>query len=1008
MLRNLPSFENGRTLSNLPQASAESNAISAASCANVSDFSNLRSQLLSHLDEQLEEVFHSLPLDFFEAVPESELLQHLKALTAFVVCDEKQEIMLRQPDSRSVTVISAEDYPGLLSQILRRLPDEHPLVGARVFSATSGKFLIDMFQFQVDDDPQQIAALPAAFLKDVARIAGTPLDQIQSFVSRYHSTNEALQTPEEVALQFHAVEQMEHINDIAVVWHACDNASRTSPRSAHVAVASGCLTARQVLQRAADFFAAYHIDISRAYCENLKPASLGKQAVASFRVSMHASDPATDDIVSTDSFDAHHLRGRLATFMRLDEEVLVSAAANQPSLHQRFGDPRLAELFAAMARVTQYLLDFRGKSYSRARVFSSLLDRQSTIEGILHDLTNRFDHASTETAPESESCDTPSEGLDATADGSNRVIVAAFQEVVHAVERMNWYQRGRRSLTLRLTGDLFSNPKRGECPFAVFYVYGQGFDGFHVRFRDVARGGMRFVRTRNEEHHAFESVRLFDEAYRLAAAQQLKNKDIAEGGAKAVVVLRPGVDTERAGRDFIDGLLDITANAASASPPGKAPQEFEHLYLGPDENVSNGFIDWVVSRAEQRGYPKPNTLMSSKPVDGINHKKHGVTSEGVVVFLYRALLESGIQPTQNSFSVKMTGGPDGDVGGNAIRILIRDYQDCVNFVAIADGTGAASDPNGLAHGELLRLVEQGLGIRHFNPDHLGIGGQVSGLACDKEIARRNTLHFTADADVFLPAGGRPSTINAENCRNYLREDGVPSAPIIVEGANLFLTPEARQELSQHGVAIVKDSSANKCGVVCSSLEILAGMLLTREEFQGIRDQYVREVLELLKELAQLEAVSLFNEHARQSQKTLPEISIVMSRQILRVADILTKSIADWPAEDMALARDLVWSHMPPSLVQAAGERRFSSLPSAYFVQMAAAVLASRLVYREGVGNLESALDVSIDKLVRRQLRYEAKTQKLADSIRESSIEDKQLLLSILEHSGTRSQSELLL
>ena len=68
---------------------------------------------------------------------------------------------------------------------------------------------------------------------------------------------------------------------------------------------------------------------------------------------------------------------------------------------------------------------------------------------------------------------------------------------------------------------------------------------------------MRLVPTRNHEHYLFESARVFDEAWRLAAAQQLKNKDIAEGGAKAVVVVKPGTEHEKAGRDFVDGLLDL-------------------------------------------------------------------------------------------------------------------------------------------------------------------------------------------------------------------------------------------------------------------------------------------------------------------------------------------------------------------------------------------------------------------------------------------------------------------
>lgn len=50
-------------------------------------------------------------------------------------------------------------------------------------------------------------------------------------------------------------------------------------------------------------------------------------------------------------------------------------------------------------------------------------------------------------------------------------------------------------------------------------------------------------------------------------------------------------------------------------------------------------------------------------------------------------------------------------------------------------------------------------------------------------------------------------------------------------ANLFTTPEARDLLfKEAGVVFVKDSSANKCGVICSSFEIISSMLMTSDEF----------------------------------------------------------------------------------------------------------------------------------------------------------------------------------
>ena len=80
------------------------------------------------------------------------------------------------------------------------------------------------------------------------------------------------------------------------------------------------------------------------------------------------------------------------------------------------------------------------------------------------------------------------------------------------------------------------------------------------------------------------------------------------------------------------------------------------------------------------------------------------------------------------------------------------------------------------------------------------------------------MHNRFVTDAFIPAGGRPNTIDMNNYRHFLTPEGKPSAPLIVEGANLFVTTLAREALfKEAGVVIVKDSSANKAGVITSSV-----------------------------------------------------------------------------------------------------------------------------------------------------------------------------------------------
>lgn len=66
---------------------------------------------------------------------------------------------------------------------------------------------------------------------------------------------------------------------------------------------------------------------------------------------------------------------------------------------------------------------------------------------------------------------------------------------------------------------------------------GRRFTGLQLRFREIARGGLRLVTPNSRQSFNIESTRQFGECYDLAFAQQQKNKDIAEGGSKAVCLI---------------------------------------------------------------------------------------------------------------------------------------------------------------------------------------------------------------------------------------------------------------------------------------------------------------------------------------------------------------------------------------------------------------------------------------------------------------------------------------
>ena len=178
-------------------------------------------------------------------------------------------------------------------------------------------------------------------------------------------------------------------------------------------------------------------------------------------------------------------------------------------------------------------------------------------------------------------------------------------DIVGHTLRTNIYMADRYSLGLRLDPRIMAAPneKEKEIPYGIFFAHGRRFNAYHVRFRDIARGGMRLVTPQSPEQHALESAHQYDECYGLAFAQQLKNKDIPEGGSKAVNLINvTGLST--AGREFVvrksvkafaDTILDLIVDTAETRENvvdflGKK----EVLYLGPDEQVSGGISDFAV------------------------------------------------------------------------------------------------------------------------------------------------------------------------------------------------------------------------------------------------------------------------------------------------------------------------------------------------------------------------------------------------------------------------------
>jgi len=533
-------------------------------------------------------------------------------------------------------------------------------------------------------------------------------------------------------------------------------------------------------------------------------------------------------------------------------------------------------------------------------------------------------------------------------------------------------------------GSEFTADLPPERPFRITFFYGRHGCGYHIGFSDIARGGWRTVLAKNRDDYITSANTLFRENYVLAHTQHLKNKDIYEGGSKMVVALdaadldNPETVTRRLYKlqyGFIQAFLDIFVTRDGQAVDPRVVDyygEDEPIELGPDENMHDEMVELIARISEKRGYLLGPGVISSKRF-GINHKEYGVTSTGVITFAEITLQQLGIDVRKDPFSVKLTGGPGGDVAGNALRLLL-DRCPQVQFRLILDGTGALFDPVG-ADREALQQVVLKSDIDQYDPQALHPGGmmifrshtrhegmrelyrkieRIGGelveewITVDEFYRLFNSLVFAVETDLFIPAGGRPETINIGNWQQFLSA-GKPSARAIVEGANSFITPAARDKLQQAGVVIMRDASANKCGVISSSYEIIANLLLNEKEFFANKECYVGDVLEILEQRAADEARLIFRRYRESSgNSSYTDISAALSREINAHYARLFDYFQQRPElSSKPLYRRALLAHLPRLLRETPVYRkRVGKLPQKYKAAILASEIASSLVYRE--------------------------------------------------------------
>lgn len=549
----------------------------------------------------------------------------------------------------------------------------------------------------------------------------------------------------------------------------------------------------------------------------------------------------------------------------------------------------------------------------------------------------------------------------------DRRILLCFLKFNAHVTKTNFLKPNKAAVSYKLDAHFLQGSDL-NIPFGIFLVIGSNFRGFHVRFKDIARGGIRMVKSPNIMAFNNNLQTLFAETYGLADTQQKKNKDIPEGGSKGTILLDHGAEGEAiAFTKYVDALLDLITGAKGVVNRATDGAK-DILFLGPDEYTAD-LMEPAARQAQTRGYPYWKAFTTGKGADlgGMPHDKYGMTTHGVRTYAEGIMEKLRLDPT--AVTKVQTGGPDGDLGSNEI-LMSKDRT-----IAVLDKNGVIYDPAGLDRVELQRLAQARDTIDKFDSTKIGTKGfkilisdrgvtLPNGMVVDDGTNFRNEfcLNPMVEADFFLPCGGRPATINISNVHKLIYHKGEAAGKhhkykYIVEGANLFITQDARLELENAGVVLFKDASANKGGVTSSSLEVLAALAMSdkeHEEWMQVKngrvpefyEQYVNEVIARIKRNARVEFELLWDEHLKTGTPRCV-LTDVLSDKINELTAFIENSPLLWNKK--RVRRAVLNKALPSLLINRVGlERIMERVPEAYLLACFSSYLASGFVYRYGL------------------------------------------------------------
>jgi len=259
-----------------------------------------------------------------------------------------------------------------------------------------------------------------------------------------------------------------------------------------------------------------------------------------------------------------------------------------------------------------------------------------------------------------------------------------------------------------------------------------------------------------------------EECMRLARAMTLKNAaaGLPYGGGKSVIAADPSMPVERK-----EELIRAMARSL---------RNIEEYIFGPDMGTDETCMAWVRDEIG-RAVALPRDL-GGIPLDEIGATGWGLFNAVQAALQFCDFSLAGARVAVQGF---------GAVGMHVARTLAAHGA---LLVAASDSKGSIMNSDGLDAEKLIAWKREHRSVADFT------GGTRAFL--DDLI--------DVECDIWIPAA-RPDVIHEANV-------GRLRTKMVVQGANIPVTPVAESELHRRGIISIPDFIANAGGVICAAME----------------------------------------------------------------------------------------------------------------------------------------------------------------------------------------------